>query len=112
MPIDIWGDGSVVRDYIYVSDVAAAVVKALIYEGEKSEFNISSGLGYSLNELLNEIERIVKMPLIRNYLDGRPFDVSYNVLDNRLAMNELKWSPLVNLHDGLLKTAEWLNGSK
>ena len=42
-PIEIWGDGSIIRDYIYISDVAEAVVRAIDYDGEKSVFNIASG---------------------------------------------------------------------
>ena len=55
-PIEIWGDGSVTRDYLHVSDVAAAFVKALDYEGEEMVFNISSGKGTSLNDLVSIIE--------------------------------------------------------
>ena len=108
IPLEIWGDGSVVRDYIYVDDIADAFVKALIYNGEKRVFNISSGVGYSLNELLDEIEKIIGMPVVRYYLECRTFDVPYNVLSNKLAINELGWVPRVSLHDGLLKTASWL----
>lgn len=108
LPLEIWGDGSVVRDYIYVDDVADAFAKALIYKGEKKVFNISSGVGYSLNELMNEIEKIMGVSVIRNYLEERRFDVPYNVLSNKLAITEMGWSPSISLHDGLLKTMYWL----
>ena len=108
LPIEIWGDGSIVRDYVYVSDVAEALAAALTYEGENSEFNISSGVGVSLNDLLSEIEKNVKTSLVRKYLDARPFDVPINILNNGLAMTELKWSPRIDLHDGLIKTVDWL----
>ncbi len=64
LSIEVWGDGSVVRDYIYVSDVAEALVSALTYKGERSEFNISSGVGSSLNELLDEIEILIKKAIV------------------------------------------------
>ena len=47
--IEIWGDGSVVRDYFYVSDAVSAMTKALAYEGSSGVFNIGSGVGQSLN---------------------------------------------------------------
>ena len=56
-PVEIWGDGSVVRDYIYVSDVAEAFARAVEYDGERSVFNISTGIGTSLNELVDLVER-------------------------------------------------------
>lgn len=112
LPIEIWGDGSVIRDYIYVGDVADAIANALKYRGEKNEFNISSSRGYSLNELLDEIEILINKPLFRKYQEKRPFDVLYNVLNNKLAERELNWQPRVGLRDGLLKTADWLEKNR
>lgn len=107
IPIDIWGDGSVVRDYIYISDVAEAFLKALEYEGEKSVFNIGSGVGVDLNELLSTIEMVLGKKVMRRYLDARPFDVSVSILENILARDDLKWSPQISLREGILKTRDW-----
>jgi len=106
--IDIWGDGSVTRDYIHVSDVAAAFSKALQYTGDQRLFNVSSGVGISLNELIGRIERALGISIERNYLPGRPFDVPINVLCNDLARSELNWTLLVSMEDGILRTAEWM----
>ena len=64
-PVEIWGDGSVVRDYIYVSDVAEAFARAVKYDGERSVFNISTGIGTSLNELIDLVERAVGREVVR-----------------------------------------------
>ena len=108
IPIDIWGDGSVTRDYIHVSDVAEAFVKALEYTGNKNVFNISSGVGTSLNELLCLLENALGKPIERRYLPGRPFDVPVNVLNNNLACKELNWAPVVSLQKGIARTAQWM----
>jgi UDP-glucose 4-epimerase len=108
LPVEIWGDGSVVRDYVYVDDVADAFAKALTYEGKESVFNISSAIGVSLNQLLQEIEALTQKSVTLKYLSGRSFDIPYNVLDNKLAARELGWSPRINLREGLLKTRDWL----
>lgn len=108
IPIEIWGDGSVVRDYIYISDLAEAFVKALHYDGEKSIFNISSGIGVNLNELISEIETFFGCSVHRNYLASRPFDIPKSVLANTLARQELNWSPMVELQEGIIKTVNWL----
>jgi UDP-glucose 4-epimerase len=108
IPIEIWGDGSVVRDYIHVSDVAAAFVKALNYTGEQRLFNVGSGAGTSLNELIGELEVALGRPLKRRYLPGRPFDIPVSVLCNDLSRRELKWTPLVSLSEGIARTAEWM----
>lgn len=107
-PLDIWGDGSVTRDYIYVADVAEAFAKAVMYDGQKSVFNISSGVGTSLNELIAVLERVTGKPIPRNYSPGRPFDVLTSVLDNTLAKQELGWQPHTSLEDGIAKTSAWM----
>lgn len=108
LPIEIWGDGGVRRDYIHVSDVAEAFVRAMEYSGTKSCFNISSGTGTSLNELISMIEAIIGKPVGVRYLPGRPFDVPISVLNNDLARDELKWSPLVSMQDGIARAAQWM----
>lgn len=107
-PIDIWGDGSVVRDYIHVSDVAEAFAKALNYDGAHSIFNISAGTGTSLNNLIKKIEAALGITIVRRYLEGRSIDLPVNVLDNRQASSELNWLPFVDLHDGIQRTADWM----
>jgi UDP-glucose 4-epimerase len=108
MPIDIWGDGSVARDYIHVSDVAAAFSCALRYSGSHRVFNVGSGVGTSLNELIGKIENLLGHQIERHYLPARPFDVPINVLCNNLARNELSWRPLVPMEDGIARTAGWM----
>lgn len=107
VPIEIWGDGSVVRDYIYISDVADAFAAALTYQGQKSVFNISSGVGTSLNDLISEIERLLGRPVNRQYISARPFDVPVSILSNKLAGMELEWQPKIDLREGFFKTRHW-----
>ena len=106
--INIWGNGSVTRDYLYISDVAEAFSAALDYEGENSVFNISSGAGTSLNDLVSKIEHTLGRKVLVEYQPDRAFDVQESVLDNALALKELFWRPLVGLDEGLRKTADWL----
>jgi len=110
IPIEIWGDGSVTRDYIHVGDVAEAFVKALEYTGNKSVFNISSGTGTSLNQLIAMLEAALGKPIERRYLPGRPFDVPVSVLSNDLAREELNWIPVTSMQEGIARTAEWMAG--
>ena len=108
IPIEIWGDGSVTRDYIHVSDVATAFVKALHYTGEQRLFNVGSGVGTSLNTLISELEDAMGQAIERRYSPGRPFDVPVSVLCNDLARTELNWNPTVSLPEGIARTAEWM----
>ena len=106
--IDIWGDGSTTRDYLYISDVAEAFACALDYTGPHSVFNISSGTGTSLNELVRLLEEILGQRVVSRYLDRRPFDVPVSILSNTLAKNELGWTPQVSLREGITRAAEWM----
>lgn len=104
-PVEIWGDGSVTRDYLHVNDVAAAFSCALRYQGSHQVFNIGSGQGLSLNELVAALESQVGCRIERRYLPGRSFDVPVSILDNSLARIELKWAPAITLAEGLRMTA-------
>ena len=109
--IEIWGDGSITRDYIYIDDVAEAFLRAVEYSGDLSVFNISSGIGTSLNELAELIGESIGRQLDCIYLEKRPFDVPTSILNNNLAATHLGWVPKTVLQYGLAKTAEWLRNN-
>jgi UDP-glucose 4-epimerase len=107
-PVEIWGDGSVVRDYLYVGDVIEAFLQTLDYSGDCRIMNIGSGRGYSLNELLTAMEDVLGRPIERTYLPARAFDVQVNVLDATQARQQLGWEARVPLREGLIRTFTWL----
>lgn len=110
-PITIWGDGNVIRDYIYVEDLANAIANAVIYEGDETVFNISSAIGRSLNQIIDTIEIVLNQKVVRSYHKERLFDVPLNVLDNKLAKSELGWELKTNFEDGVARTAQWFRSS-
>ncbi len=108
--IEIWGDGSIRRDYIYIDDLISALASSVTYRGEHRVLNIGSGTGVSLNELLDKVDEVVGRKSRRKYVAGRAFDVPVNVLDIRRAKEELAWEPRVSLEKGLGKYADWMRG--
>jgi UDP-glucose 4-epimerase len=110
--IAVWGDGSVVRDYVYAKDVARAFCLAARYSGAPRVFNIGSGRGVSVNELISSVESLLGRSVSRRYLPGRPFDVPVNVLDTSLATDHLNWRPQHSFKDGLRRTLEWLESAQ
>jgi UDP-glucose 4-epimerase len=110
--IVIWGDGSAVRDYVYVADVARAFCQAARYTGTPRIFNIGSGQGLSVNDLISSIETVSGRPVARRYLPGRPFDVTVSVLDTSLAAQHLGWRPRCSFEEGLRRTLEWQLSSR
>lgn len=108
-PITIWGDGSVVRDYLYVSDVAEALELAATTDTPIKVFNVGSGRGVSLNELLHLMAEVVGEQPEVQYQPGRPLDVPANVLDVSRVRKALGWSPGTELSEGIARTWEWIN---
>lgn len=100
-PITIWGDGSVVRDYVQVSDVARAMAVAIVAPAHGTEINIGSGEGISLSGLIELITEIRSQAPSVNYQAARSFDVSRNVLDISRARDLLGWTPQIPLRDGV-----------
>ena len=106
--INVWGDGSVMRDYIFITDVSNALVKALAYSGEMKLFNIGSGHAHSLNDVIQVMEEVTGRPLRVKYTPGRSFDVPISVLDISRARSYLNWTPTINLLEGITRTYLWM----
>lgn len=106
--IEVWGDGSIIRDYIYVDDVSRAFYKVAQMNSQERIFNIGSGVGYSINQILTEIEQLLGKPIKKRYSQGRILDVPANALEISKAKNILDWAPHNSLADGLEKTMSWL----
>lgn len=107
-PITIWGDGSVVRDYVYVGDVAEALRRLGEYTGPSGIFNVGGGVGLSLKDLLQAMARVAGHPPEIEYRPGRPYDVPRNVLDISAIMARAGWRPRTNLAAGLERTLAWM----
>lgn len=99
--ICIWGDGSVVRDYIYEADVASAAVAVLAAEHLSGVYNLGSGIGTNLNQLLAAIREVSGLSCRVTYDPSRKFDVPCNILDINKIKQDSGWSPRFTLTDGL-----------
>jgi UDP-glucose 4-epimerase len=107
-PLEVWGDGSITRDYVFIEDVMSAFAAAATHEGPNRIFNIGSGQGLSLNEIIAAIGELVgQQPQVR-YLPGRPVDVPVSILDVRRAAKELGWAPQTPFSAGLRRMSDWL----
>lgn len=109
-PIEIWGDGSAVRDYLYIDDLVEAIMRAGECAAEERIINIGSGRGLSLNEVLDAIERVTGRPTQRVYRPARALDVAVSLLDIGRAERVLGWRPRVGFETGLRRFAAWLAG--
>ena len=107
-PIEIWGDGSVVRDYINVEDLIDGITQAAFQRTSSRIYNLGSGVGHSLNDILSIIGEVCDKELTVHYISGRPFDVPVVYLDIKRAKKELSWVPVTSLYDGIKKTLDFI----
>ena len=110
--IEIWGDGTITRDYIYIEDVVDAFMLAMDHAGDPRVFNIGSGKGRTLNQLLLALEELLGGPVARRYVSARKFDVRVNVLNVSRAQEVLGWRPRFSFHEGLRRTLDWMRSCK
>ncbi|WP_050808529.1 NAD-dependent epimerase/dehydratase family protein [Collimonas fungivorans] len=102
-PIEIWGDGSAVRDYVHVSDVVDALIRSARYTGRSAILNIGSGHGTRIDELVDIIEVVTGKTVVRNPGRERAFDVKSNILTCDRAYVALGWLSKVGLREGIGK---------
>jgi UDP-glucose 4-epimerase len=108
-PIQIWGNGEVVRDYLYVEDLADAIFNSSIKKTVSNIFNIGSGRGYSLNQLLVVMKEVTSLDFEVIYNEARSFDVLEIYLDITRATTELGWKPSISLEYGIKQTWDFIN---
>jgi UDP-glucose 4-epimerase len=113
-PTEIWGDGEIIRDYIYVNDVADALIKLANYTGPEKVFNLASGVGHSINQVISELEKLIGKEEVKIiYKDNyRSIDVPVNILNVDLIKSQIDWDPKIDLSHGLKLTYEWLAKSE
>jgi UDP-glucose 4-epimerase len=109
--IEIWGDGSVVRDFIYAGDLAELCVLAGNSE-ISGTFNAGSGEGKSINQIVEALSDVASRPIEPVYRVGRDYDVPSVVLDNQKARAVFGWSQKTCLKDGLDRSWRWVTGGE
>jgi len=107
-PLEIWGDGEIVRDYIYIDDLVDGIYKAAILNTSSRIFNVGTGLGYSLNDIVKIIRKVTGCNVGVEYKAMRSFDVQKILLDNSRAGKELSWFPTTTLEIGIKKTWQFI----
>lgn len=105
---EIWGDGENVRDFIYIDDVVEATMRLIELPQDSGTYNLGSGVGYSINQVLRFVETKCGRELETIYRPARGIDVRSVVLDNSRLNERLGWQASVGLEEGIARTWEWL----
>lgn len=110
-PVEIWGDGTIIRDYIHVRDMAD-LCEIAARSNISGCYNAGSGTGTSVSQIVDTISRTVQAsghtPMVPSYKPGRSLDVPRIVLDITRARNDFAWSPRISLDDGIAESWDWV----
>jgi len=101
-------DGTCIRDYVHVSDLADAHVKALSYlqdGGETTALNLGSGQGFSVRQVVDAVERVTGKNVATRNLERQPGDVAQLFADGSLAQRVLGFDPVITDLDEIVATA-------
>jgi UDP-glucose 4-epimerase len=109
--LEIWGDGTAIRDFLYIDDLVAAVMAVLVVPKGEAVFNVANGTGHSLNEVVDMVRRISGRPVQVLRREGRRSDVQRVSLNVSLIREHLGWHAHVGLEDGLTRTWHWMEST-
>ncbi len=105
--IEIWGDGEQTRSFMYIDDCIVGI-QAISYGHYKEPINLGSSELVSINQLVDIVEDIAGIKLVRSYDLDAPKGVRGRNSDNTLIKKEYGWEPSISLRDGLEKTYKWI----
>ena len=96
-PVEVWGDGSAVRDYIYIDDLVEIFAQLMERKVHNTTLNLGSGRGYSVNDVLAFLKIVTQKDFKIEYKNPRPVDVSNMVLDVDRLMQcvDIKFTPFI-----------------
>lgn len=109
--LPVWGDGSAIRDYLYVGDFVTlcTAIIAKPYHPGVCLLNAASGTGVSLNELFGVLESVTGQPLSRVYDLQRSIDSPRVIMDTARTKAYCGWTATTSLHGGVESTWAWFN---
>jgi UDP-glucose 4-epimerase len=111
VPIKIYGQGGIIRDYLYVSDLASGIVSALEHGRLSETYNLGTGIGLSNLDVVKAITPLMReigCEVCVESLPERAFDVKVNILDSTKLQADAGWKAQVEFHEGIVSTRDWL----
>lgn len=104
----IFGDGSVIRDYIFIDDIVRANLAAIGKKTNQRIMNVGFGKGHSLNDIISKISKSLGREVEVDHQAGREADIPKVVLNINRVKNELRFKPKTDINEGIKKTWRWV----
>lgn len=110
-PVDVFGNGQQTRDFTYVGDIVTANLRAMMYDGNETLFNIGGGSRTSVNAILDLVAKHARLGgrFEVRYRDRERGDVTHTYADTSRARSELGYDPKTPVEEGLDKQAAWMS---
>lgn len=106
--ITVYGDGSVIRDFIFIDDAISSIIKITFNNTHFKLYNLGSGYGTSISQVIETIEKCLKKKLKINYISSRNVDVPVNFLNMSRYENEFGENNNTSLEQGVIKTTNFM----
>ena len=107
--ITIYGDGKIVRDFIYIDDAIRGIINISNSKTNTRIYNLGTGIGTSINDMLMIIEKVLNKKLNIKYSESRKIDYKINYLNISLYENEFGKMNNISLEEGIKKTIDFMN---
>lgn len=105
-PLSIYGDGEMIRDYVYIKDAVRMICEIADSENKHKVYNIGAGTGYSVNQLVEYITEVTGRTPVLNHIETPSTFVEKVVLDTNRFNSEFKSRPITDIKDGIKQTWE------
>ena len=108
-PLVVWGDGSDIKDFLYIDDFIDGLIMAFQDEKIQGPINIASGKPVSIKEVVNILRKITKYEVDKEIIfdNTMPSMIPIRLINSDYAKVNLGWKPKTDIKDGLLKTYKW-----
>jgi len=105
--LEIYGDGETTRDYIHIDDVTECIERLISHPTIAGTYNLGSGVGVSVRNIIDIIEKCTNKEIRINYRESRRSDVRSVVLDVSKIRNDLGFSPQISIEDGIREMTDF-----
>jgi len=107
-PLEVWGDGQEVKDFIYIDDFIEGLISAFLSYESFEIYNIASGKQATVADVAKRIIQICETEITNiSYKEGMPSMIPTRLIDISKIKNDTGWEPSVSLKEGLEKTIDW-----
>ena len=107
-PVNIYGDGEQLRDFVYVEDIASACIETLKSDIENEIFNFSTNKGVTINYVFEEMKKTCEYQNEANYLLERKGEIRDSILSNKKFLNKINTASMTSLQDGIIKLKNFI----